>query len=74
MTNEERAVIIQREAEAFLVEADKKYNSKRGISNEQMTTELLGVVAGAIACMLASGMPYANVSAAVNAAMSDMFG
>ena len=72
MTDEQRAAIMQAEAEKFLMNADKRYNGA-AVTNEQMTAELLGVVCGAIACMIASGVPYANVSAAVNSAMSDMF-
>lgn len=69
VTDEERAAKLQEVAEAFLMDADAKY---QGTTNEELTIQMLGTVAGAAAVMLASGLPFANVFTSINQILSDM--
>lgn len=72
MTDQERALIMQARAEEFLREADAKYNGAVKVDKETMTAELLGVCAGAMACMLASDVPAPIIAAALASVLQDM--
>jgi len=72
MTDEQRAAIMKEVAEAFLVEADKKYNGPDKVTNGQLFAEMLGTVAGACAVMLAAECPPQIVYSAVRNILMDM--
>jgi hypothetical protein len=69
MTNEERAAEIQRIGEQF-VEYSK--HTLEGFTNEKITIVMLGTISGAIAVMLAIGVPFTNIANSINAMLKDM--
>lgn len=69
MTDNERAAMVQGTAEMFVRAADR---TCQGLTNEELTAKMLGTIAGAVSIMLASGLPYGTVSAAVSGMLADM--
>lgn len=69
MTSLEKAAMVEGSARMFVEAADK---TCQGLTNEELTAKMLGTIAGATAVMLASGLPYGNVSAAINSMLADM--
>lgn len=69
MTSLEKAAMVEGSARMF---AEAAYKTCQGLTNEEITAKMLGTVAGAISIMLAIGLPYGNVSAAINSMLADM--